>query len=53
MPIVFINREKYLNRTNTQEINQQQFVPTSEDYIKLKESILELRESLNGKGKSK
>lgn len=53
VPIVFINREKYINRTNTQEINQQQFVPTSEDYIKLKESILELKESLNGKGKSK
>ena len=56
VPIVFINHEKYKNKGNSFESksdNTEPYKPTSEDYRLLKESLIELRDSINGKAKGR
>ena len=56
VPIVFINHEKYKNMGNSFESksdNAEPYKPTSEYYRLFKESLMELRDSINGKGKGR
>ncbi|OLA34600.1 MAG: hypothetical protein BHW38_03560 [Firmicutes bacterium CAG:321_26_22] len=56
VPLVFINHEKYKNKSNSLESksdNTEPYKPTSEDYRLFRESLMELRDSINGKGKGR
>ena len=56
VPLVFINHEKYKNKSNSLESksdNTEPDKPTSEDYRLFRESLMELRDSINGKGKGR
>lgn len=56
VPLVFINHEKYKNKSNSlgsKSDNTEPYKPTSEDYRLFRESLMELRDSINGKGKGR
>lgn len=56
VPLVFINHEKYKNKSNSLESksdNTEPYKPTSEDYRLFRESLMELRDSINEKGKGR
>lgn len=56
VPIVFINHEKYNDKSSQiqlKEEHEEPYKPTSEDYRIFKESLIELRDSINGKGKGR
>ena len=56
VPIVFINHEKYKNIPNQiqlKEEHNESYKPTSEEYRLFRESLMELRDSINGKGKGR
>ena len=56
VPIVYINHEKYQNMSNNFESKNDHlkpYKPTTEDYQHFKESLVELRDSINGKGKGR
>lgn len=50
VPIVYINFEKYKNKTKKEE-ERKKYQPTSEEYDTFKESIMELHDSIVRKGK--
>ncbi len=56
IPLVYINHEKYKNKQNNIEskpTSGEPYKPKSEDYRIFKESLIELRDSITGKGKGK
>ena len=53
VPIVFINQDKYKNKSNNDVLNVIPNQVTSEDYKIFKESLIELRDSINGRGKGR
>lgn len=56
VPIVFINHEKYKDisdQVKSKDKHKESYKPTSEEYRLFRESLMELRDSINGKGKGR
>ena len=54
VPLVYINKERYKQMSSQSKVqNEEKYIPTSEEYKVLRETLIELRNTYAGKGRGR